>query len=196
MILRTVQSAGIAILLSAGLLATVVLAQQKRKPAADPAAPPAGVPRVVAPNKRAPSPPPRKQADPADLEQRSQAILEKLEEPVAMLFANETPLEDVLKYIKAATQGPNDAGIPIYVEPTGLEEAKQTMQSTVKLDMRGVPLKTTLRLVLRPLGLSYIVKDGLLTIDSRSAITETRVEAMEHKLDRILKTLERLDQKR
>ena len=30
-------------------------------------------------------------------------ILEKLEEPISMSFAEETPLEDVLKYVKQAT---------------------------------------------------------------------------------------------
>jgi hypothetical protein len=40
---------------------------------------------------------------------------------------------------------------------------------------------------------SHIVKDGLLTIDSRSAINETRVEEVERKLDRVLEALERLE---
>ena len=48
---------------------------------------------------------------------RDRAVLAKLEQPVSMSFANETPLEDVLKYIKSATQGPNDTGIPIYIDP-------------------------------------------------------------------------------
>ena len=42
-----------------------------------------------------------------------------------MSFANKTPLDDVLKYIKAATTTPAFSGIPIYVEPSGLQEAKQ-----------------------------------------------------------------------
>ena len=91
-------------------------------------------------------------------------ILARLEEPVSMSFANETPLEDVLKYIKSATQGPNDTGIPIYVDPAGLSEAEKTMTSPVSLDLEGVPLKTTLRLLLKQLGLTYAVEDGLLTI--------------------------------
>ena len=95
-----------------------------------------------------------------------------------MSFANETPLEDVLKYIKSATQGPNDTGIPIYVDPVGLQEAEKTMTSPVTLDLEGVPLKTTLRLLLKQLGLTYTVKDGLLTITSESSEdqpTEIRV---------------------
>ena len=46
---------------------------------------------------------------------------------------------------------------------------------------------------LHPLQLSYIVKDGFLMIDSRTSVTEMRVEEMERKLDRVLESLERLD---
>ncbi|MBV8234029.1 MAG: hypothetical protein JO329_28960, partial [Planctomycetaceae bacterium] len=75
-------------------------------------------------------------------------------------------------------QGPNDTGIPIYVDPVGLQEAEKTMTSPVTLDLEGVPLKTTLRLLLKQLGLTYTVKDGLLTITSESSEdqpTEIRV---------------------
>ena len=85
-----------------------------------------------------------------------------------MSFANETPLEDVLKYIKSATQGPNDTGIPIYVDPAGLNEAEKTMTSPVTLNVEGLPLKLTLRLVVNQLGLTYAVRDGLLTITKES----------------------------
>ncbi len=72
---------------------------------------------------------------------RSQAILAKLEEPIAMSFPNETPLEDLLKYIKQATTGPTYSGIPIYVDPIGLQEAGMTLTSTIKLDLEGIPLR-------------------------------------------------------
>ena len=100
---------------------------------------------------------------------KTNLILSKLEEPISMSFTQETPLEDVLKYIKKATMGPNDNGIPIYVDPVGLQEAEKTMTSRVTIDLEGVPLKTTLRLVLKQLGLTYAVKDGLLTITSESS---------------------------
>src|SRR5205085_11014093 len=113
-----------------------------------------------------------------DRDPKTKSIIAKLDEPISMSFANETPLEDVLKYIKSATQGPNDSGIPIYVDPVGLQEAEKTMTSPITLDLEGVPLKTTLRLMLKQLGLTYTVKDGLLTITSDSssaAPTEIRV---------------------
>jgi hypothetical protein len=45
---------------------------------------------------------------------------------------------------------------------------------------------------LHPLQLSYIVKDGILMVDSRTSATEIRVMEMERKLDRVLESLERL----
>jgi hypothetical protein len=109
----------------------------------------------------------------------SKAILKKLEEPISMSFANETPLEDVLKYIKSTTQGPADTGLPIYVDPVGLNQAEKTMTSPVTLDLEGVPLRITLRLLLKQLGLTYDVKDGLLTITSEGS-DDRPVPILEH----------------
>jgi len=103
-------------------------------------------------------------------------IIEKLDQPIAMSFPNETPLEDVLKYIKQATQGPNDSGIPLYVDPLGLVEADKTMNALVSLDLEGVPLKTTLRLLLKQLGLAYQTKDGVLIITSEESVDATDPE--------------------
>src|SRR5271165_333874 len=92
--------------------------------------------------------------------------------------SNETPLEDVLKYIKTATQDANDTGIPIYVDPLGMQEADKTLTSPVSIDLEGVPLKRTLRLLLKQLGLTYTVKDGYLMITSETSEdqqTEIRV---------------------
>jgi hypothetical protein len=98
---------------------------------------------------------------------RSQAILEKLNLPISMSFSAETPLEDVLKYVKQATSSSTYAGIPIYVDPVGLQEAEKSMTSTVRnMDVDGVPLKTTLKLLLSQLELTYHVRNGLLTITS------------------------------
>jgi hypothetical protein len=107
-----------------------------------------------------------------DKSPRTQQILKKLDEPISMSFAHETPLEDVLKYIKSATQGPNDIGIPIYVDPVGLEEENETLASPITMDLEGVPLKTTLRLILKQLGLAYCVKEGLLYISSVEGILQ------------------------
>ncbi len=92
-----------------------------------------------------------------------------LEEPIAMSFPNETPLEDILKYIKQATTGPKSSGITIYVDPLGLQEADKTLTSPVSLDLEGIPLRRTLQLALRQLGLGYFVDDGILVITSQAS---------------------------
>jgi hypothetical protein len=101
---------------------------------------------------------------------RSQKILEKLGESVSMSFKDDTPLEDVLKYVKQATTTSTYAGIPIYVDPIGLQEAEKSMTSTVRnIALEGVPLRVTLKLLLNQLDLTYKVKDGLLTITSNES---------------------------
>ena len=47
-----------------------------------------------------------KAVDLLDRDPKTKAILAKLDEPISMSFANETPLEDVLKYIKQRHPGP------------------------------------------------------------------------------------------
>jgi hypothetical protein len=90
-----------------------------------------------------------------------------LEQPVPIPFPEDTPLEDVLKYIQITAHGPDGKGIPIYVDPMGLQEAEKTLTSTVRIDLEGVALKTTLRLCLDQLDLSYSIRDGLLLITSQ-----------------------------
>ena len=102
---------------------------------------------------------------------KTKAVLAKLDEPVAMSFANETPLEEVVKYLKQATAC-TSSGIPIVVDALGLEEAEKTLRSTVSIDLEGVPLKTTLRLLLKQLDLAYFVRDGLLVISSPTLIQQ------------------------
>jgi RNA polymerase sigma factor (sigma-70 family) len=114
------------------------------------------------------SSPPNLQVSPPTVE-----ILAKLQEPLDMVFPRETPLDDVLKYITRATRygdRPSDPGIPIYVDPFGLQEAKKSLKSTVTINVTGVPLKGTLPRVLAQLGLAYLVGDGVLLISSSSRI--------------------------
>ena len=106
-------------------------------------------------------------------------ILAELDKPVSIPFAAETPLEDVIKYLKSATQSPGlEQGIPIYIDPVGLTEAEKTMASPITLNLEGVPLKRSLKLLLKQLELTYTVKDGLMTITSTTSKdqpTEIRV---------------------
>jgi hypothetical protein len=87
-----------------------------------------------------------------------------LDQPVPMSFPVGAPLEDVVQHIRAATRSVEGREIPIYVDPIALMEAEQTLWSPIRIDINGYPLRTTLPLALRQLGLIYYVKDGVLTI--------------------------------
>jgi hypothetical protein len=104
-----------------------------------------------------------------DREPQTKAILAQLERRVD-LKVDKAPLEDVLKAVRSATKAqdlPN--GIPIYVDPVGLQETEKTMLSPVTIVNGVVPLEEALRTALQPLGLVYTVKDGLLTVTSAEA---------------------------
>ncbi|MFM1801993.1 MAG: hypothetical protein RJA81_1345 [Planctomycetota bacterium] len=110
-----------------------------------------------------------KTTDLVERDPQTQNILNKLDLPLSMPYPNETPLEDVLKYITQQTQGPNDNGLQIHVDPIGLEDASATMQSTVRISLEGVPLKRSLKIILDQLDLTYTVQDGLLFISWKGA---------------------------
>jgi hypothetical protein len=101
----------------------------------------------------------------------------KLQKRIEMPFANETPLEDMLKYLQQATldQPAGEAAkaapqrpMQIYVDPLALQEAEKTMTSPIVLQLEGVPVATGLHLALKQLGLSYFVqKDGIVVIKAK-----------------------------
>ncbi len=97
---------------------------------------------------------------------RSASILRLLEQPIPMHFPNWTPLEDVLKHIAAETKArdPHGRGIPIYVDPVGLNSAQRAMTSKVLIDVEGTALKNSLRQCLNQLDLAFAVRDGFMMI--------------------------------
>ncbi|SIO65995.1 RNA polymerase sigma factor, sigma-70 family [Singulisphaera sp. GP187] len=131
---------------------------------------------------------------PVSVESKNRLIHKMLDEEIEADFEN-IPLGDLLKHIKKSSTGPNDNGIPIYVEPAGLSEAGQTMESPRSISVATkIKIRDLLTMALSHDGLSFAVKDGLLIIDSRTAIAQIRLEdrldGLESKLDRILKAVE------
>ena len=115
------------------------------------------------------------------LNQLRQLIKAKLDEPVSMHFPTPTPLEDIKKYIEQSTQdekGGLPVGIPIYVDPEGLKEVEATMASTITINLEGIPPRTTLRLLLRQLGLDYRIDGGLVLISDQQTIVTQEMRAM------------------
>jgi hypothetical protein len=110
---------------------------------------------------------------------KNEATLKLLEEPLAMSFANETPLADVLKYIQKCVSVKHGRlpTLPIYVDPVGLQKVSRSLDSVVVIDLDGAPLKTSLRLILKQVGLAYCVRDGVLIISSTQGIREELSEA-------------------
>jgi hypothetical protein len=104
-------------------------------------------------------------------------IMAALEQSIPMTFRDPTPIQDVLRHIALATATPTQPGISIYLDPIGLAQAERTPQSTVTIDLPGVPLKTSLRLCLDQLGLGYQVEDGCLWVISVDEDVPLRFES-------------------
>jgi hypothetical protein len=114
---------------------------------------------------------------------------------VTLSFAGETPLADVLQQIKDVTKGPDGKRMPIYVDPIGLSEADKTLQSPVTIDLEDVPLRFSLRLVLKQLGLAYCIRDGVVIISSvegiRQELREAEAEQMGMNPEKFPRVMER-----
>ena len=94
-------------------------------------------------------------------------IRDRLEDKIDPRF-EKTSLEDVFKLITSATRrGPNDRGIPIYVDPMGHVEAEKTPATPVSFTAKGESLKSSLERLLKSISLTYTVKDGFLMVTSR-----------------------------
>ena len=100
---------------------------------------------------------------------RSASILKLLEQPIPMHFPDWSPLEDVLKHIATETKAldPNGRGIPIYVDPSGLDAMERTMQSKVLIDVEGIALKNSLQRCLNQLDIDFAVRDRVLMITAK-----------------------------
>ncbi len=102
-----------------------------------------------------------------ELDPATKLIWDRLEDKIDLRF-EKTSLEDVFKHIKSATRrGPNDRGIPIYVDPMGLVEAEKTLATPVSFTAKGEPLKSALDRLLKSISLTYTVKDGFMMVTSR-----------------------------
>ena len=122
-------------------------------------------------------------------------VRQRLEMVVGADFPKTASLATFLKTIKRITTDATYPGIPIYVDPAGIKDVKVTMEAQIPEIVGERPILDILSDSLRPLGLMYDVRDGFLMISSRTAILEHRVEEIDHKLDRVIEMLSRLEQK-
>jgi hypothetical protein len=117
---------------------------------------------------------------------KTEGIIEALEQPIALTYPDGAHLDQVLREIKRQmTKNPKlsklPTGIPIYVDPIGLQEAERSLNSTVKRPPSAdtLALGEHLRRVFEPLGLGYVVKDGFLMITSKESVDEPVGESLD-----------------
>ena len=97
------------------------------------------------------------------------AIREKLIEPVDVSFPDGR-LSQVMQSLSEMT------GIPIIIDPMGLAAEGLKSDQRIDLNLRGqaVSLKSALNLMLEPLNMTYVIKDEVLKITSKSTTNQRR----------------------
>ena len=93
-------------------------------------------------------------------------IVNALERKAPDRFTN-VALGDFLDYLRRATKDGDGRGIPVYVDPVGMQEDERTLDSTISMDLVGSPLKRNLDAAMSQLAVKYAVRDGLLIIAVR-----------------------------
>jgi hypothetical protein len=99
----------------------------------------------------------------------TRSILERLGRPFRLATPAPPNLVDLLKSARLSSPDSGGVGIPIYVDPAGLEAAGADIDATIKPPPAGASVATALEESLRPLGLGYYVEDGLLKVTSSEA---------------------------
>jgi hypothetical protein len=101
------------------------------------------------------------------LSPETRAVLEDLGRPMTAPPAAPATLSSFLKAIRMSSPRPlKPNGIPIYVDPEGLDKAAAALYAPLGATPGIVPIKIALERTLGPLGLGYYVRDGLLTVTS------------------------------
>jgi hypothetical protein len=96
---------------------------------------------------------------------RIKAIASELGRPTTMSLATEVPLGDALGVLASGVSNPDlPGGLPIRFDPSLSARMGALIASPVSIDVEGAPLSFVLDQVLSPLGLTYVGKDGFVTI--------------------------------
>jgi hypothetical protein len=130
----------------------------------------------TAPTQTAPSKP--RIAQPARVEGPTVSVQDAMLRPFVMPFGEPTSLEEVCRHLRQSL------GEPVVLDLAALGRHKVTPLDKVQLDLKGVRLKTGLKLMLDQVGLTYRVvpEDNLLIV--------TDAEGSEDRLDRVFDELE------
>ncbi|MGO8898767.1 MAG: hypothetical protein ACLQU5_10530 [Isosphaeraceae bacterium] len=113
---------------------------------------------------------------------QSDSVQDALLKPYPFRFARPTPLADV------AQQLSRELGLPVVLDLAALGRLDVKPEDTVKLELRGVRLKTGLKLLLDQVGLTYkvVAEDNLLILTDKQGSEDPieRVMAEIHELHR------------
>ncbi|MCC6126911.1 MAG: hypothetical protein IT426_18255 [Pirellulales bacterium] len=96
-----------------------------------------------------------------------------LDEPAHMDFT-ETALSDVIGYLKDCHQQKHRA-FDIQLDTKTLNELGITPDTPMTKYLKGISLRATLRLMLRDLGLTYVIRDEVLLVTSPEEACYTKV---------------------
>lgn len=126
-------------------------------------------PAVTLPGLSSALPPP---APPSSAQKDDNApVRQALEKRVALQFER-------LPFDAAMRQLAGELGVPIWLDPEGLEEADVTRDQLVSLQLPTLKARHALKILLEPLHLKAIVRDGVLKVTSEEKAqeaVETRV---------------------
>jgi len=127
-----------------------------------------------------------------EIKLRNQQIRERLYTKVDLGLYDLAPFTEFLKAIRRVSAKNSDLGVPIYVDPIGMQEVNQPADVMAPTHgERGGTIEDRLSVALRSLGLAYVIRDGFVWVNSRQSIVESRLSQVEEKLDRILELLEK-----
>ena len=94
----------------------------------------------------------------------TRAVLSALRRPVRLPSSGPMPLMTMLKGVKGVS-----VGVPIFVDPIDLASVNLDENSTVTASAENLTIKDHLEHSLKPMGLSFFVKDGLLMITTKKS---------------------------
>jgi RNA polymerase sigma factor (sigma-70 family) len=196
-LLQSLKLSGICGLIAAGVLGTVVVAQQGNGASKEGNA---ASKNSAATTKQTDSGPKTAEQPARRPRPTAEQLIGTLNVPIDAEFPTGTTLEQLLKHVKKQTTTATFPGIPIYVSPVGLQEAKVDMATKVFINVKQRPVHEVIDAAFQGLNLTHTVADGFLLIDSfsgcRIARLELRVQEIDQKLDQVLEAIARLEKRK
>jgi hypothetical protein len=96
---------------------------------------------------------------------RSRMLRRKLDDVINCPYENATEMRKVMNYISQMAMSPDgQRGLELYFAPNDLDFYQSKLDTLVKINNSGAPLKTTLRFLLETCGMEYTIEDMVLVV--------------------------------